>query len=140
MLDPDNLPDVEPNELTARFIAERKHLDRSQNPPIVKANAYMPRKNEEGVSITRLVQITDDEVWEIGRAMAANRNPPRTLRGRADVLVATFQSQGLQVKPVAVDGNPNHAEACGWPTLESDQLMIAKEVAAVAKFTAPPKD
>ena len=136
MLDPDNLPDVESNELTARFIAEKRHLNRSTDPPVVKAEAYMPRKNEEGVSITRLVQITDEEVWAIGKAMAASRTPPRTLRGRADVLVATFQGQGLQVKPVPVDGNPNHAEAQGWPALESDQLMIAKEIAAVAKFTA----
>ena len=140
MLDPENLPDVQPDELTARFIAEKRHLNRSTDPPTVKANAYMPRENEEGVSITRLVQITEDEVWAIGMAMAANRNPPRTLRGRSDVLTATFQGQGLEVKPIAVDGNPNHAEACGWPTLESDQLMIAKEIAAVAKFVAPPKE
>ena len=138
MLDPENLPDIEPNELTARFIADKRHLNRSTNPPTVKPNAYMPRKNEEGVSITRLVQITEAEIWAVGRSMAANRNPPRTLRGRSDVLVATFQSQGLEVKPVPVDDNPNHAEARGWPTLESDQLMIAKEIAAVAKFTAAP--
>ncbi len=139
MLDPENLPEVEPDERTARFIVDKRHLNRSTIPPTVKANAYMPRKNEEGVSITRLVQITADEVWAIGMAMAANRNPPRKLKGRSDVLAATFQGQGLEVKPVAVDGNPNHAEACGWPSLESDQLMIAKEIAAVAKFVAAPE-
>lgn len=138
MLDPDDLPDVEPNELTARFIATKQHLNRSTDPPTIKPNAYMPRENEEGVSITRLVQISDDEVWEIGRNMAANRTPPRTLRGRADVLVATFLGQGLDVKPVPVDGNPNHAEASGWPSLESDQLAIAKEIAAVAKYVPSP--
>ena len=139
MLDPENLPEVESYELTARFIAEKRHLYLNTNPPTIRPNAYMPRKNEKGVSVTRLVQITDNEVWEIGRSMAANRTPPRTLRGRADVLVATFQGQGLEVYPVPEEGNPNHAEASGWPTLESDQLMIAKEIAAVAKFVAPPE-
>ena len=138
MLDPESLPNVESNELTARFIAEKRHLNRSTTPATVKANAYMPRENEEGVSITRLVQITDAEIWNIGKSMAANRDPPRTLRGRSDVLVATFRGQGLEVEPVAVYGNPNHAEARGWPSSESDQLMIAKEIAAVAKFTATP--
>lgn len=139
MLDPKDLPEIKSDELTARFIAEKRHLNRSTIPPTVKAEAYMPRENEEGVSITRLVQITTDEVWAIGKEMAARRNPPRTLRGRSDALVATFEGQGLEVKPVAVDGNPNHAEACGWPTLESAQLLIAKEIAAVAKFVAPSK-
>jgi len=98
----------------------------------------MPRANEEGVSVTRLVQIADEEVWDIGWMMALSRKPPRTLRGRSDVLVATFQDQGLSVDAVPVDGNPNHAEARGWPSLESDQLMIAQEIAAVAKFIAAP--
>ena len=101
----------------------------------------MPRENEEGVSVTRLVQITDAEIWSVGWQMAERRNPPRTLRGRSDVLVATLLGQGLKVEAVPVEGNPNHAEARGWPTLESDQLMIAQEIAAVAKFVpSPPKE
>lgn len=63
MLDPENLPEIESNELTARFIAEKRHLDRSSTPATVKANAYMPRRNEEGVSITRLVQITEESAF-----------------------------------------------------------------------------
>ena len=101
----------------------------------------MPHPYEE-LSVTRLIQITDDEVWRVGQAVAAARTPPRTLYGRGDVLAATYRSQpNLDVVADPVEGNPNHANVTGWPPADDEtaQIMIAKEIAAVAKFVPLPE-
>ena len=74
--------------------------------------------------------------------MATARKPPRTLYGRGDVLASTYRSQpNLDVVADPVEGNPNHANVTGWPSADDEaaQVMIAKEIAAVAKFVPPPE-
>jgi hypothetical protein len=136
MLDPANVPAVDAQEITARFIVSKRHVNKQTM--TLKADAFVPHPYEE-LSVTRLVQITEDETWTVGREVAAARKPPRTLRGRGDVLAATYVGQRLEVIADPVDGNPNHANVTGWPPAddEAGQVMIAKEIAAVAKFVAP---
>ena len=57
------------------------------------------------------------------------------------MLAATYLSQeNLKVLADPVEGNPNHANVNGWPSADdkAGQIMIAKEIAAVAKFVPMP--
>ena len=137
MLDPSNVPDVDSQEMTARFVVAKRHVNRQKL--TLKADAFVPHPYEE-LSVTRLIKITEDEIWGIGKSVAAARTPARTLRGRGDVLAATYVGQKLEVIPAPVESNPNHASVTGWPSADDEdrQLMIAKEIAAVAKFVETP--
>ena len=133
MLDPSNVPDVDSQEMTTRFVVAKRHINRQTM--TLKANAFIPHPYEE-LSVTRLVEITEDEIWTVGASIAAARKPPRTLRGRGDVLVATYLDQELDVVADPLEDNPNHANVTGWPPADDQarQLMIAKEIAAVANY------
>lgn len=136
MIDPANVPDVDSQEMTARFVVSKSHFNKQTL--TLKANAFVPPPNRE-LSVTRLVKITEDEIWAVGKSVAAARK--QTLRGRGDVLVATYLDQKLEVIPDPVDNNPNHANVTGWPSADDKamQVMIAKEIAAVAKFVETPE-
>lgn len=139
MLDPASVPDVDVEEMTARFVVAKRHINKQTL--TLKADAFVPHPYEE-LSVTRLIEITEDEIWTVGRAVATARTPPRTLRGRGDVLAATYlRQENLKVVADPVSGNPNHANVTGWPSADdvTAQIMIAKEIAAVAKFVPPPE-
>jgi hypothetical protein len=139
MLNPANVPDVDAEEMTARFVVSKRHINKQTL--TLKADAFVPHPYDT-LSVTRLIEITEDEIWAVGRDVAAARTPPRTLRGRGDVLAATYVGQeNLKVVAEPVEGNPNHANVIGWPSAndETAQVMIAKEIAAVAKFVPPPE-
>lgn len=135
MLDPANVPDVDAQEMTARFVVAKRHINKQTS--VLRAEAFVPHPYEE-LSVTRHIEMAEDEIWAVGRQVAAARTPPRTLRGRGDVLAATYIGQDLEVIADPVAGNPNHANVSGWPSADDEaaQLMIAKEIAAVAKFVA----
>jgi len=137
MLDPSETPPIDHQEITARFLVSRSHVNKQAM--TVKADAFVP-PNTNKLSVTRLIEITDDEIWGIGQSVADTHKPSRTLRGRADVLASAFIYHNLEVIPQAVEGNPNHANVIGWPSTadEFGQMMIAKEIAAAAIFVEPP--
>jgi hypothetical protein len=136
MLDPANVPAVDDTETTARFVVSMRHFNRETG--TLKADAFVPRPHRE-LSVTRLTKVTDEEVWGVGQAVADARIPPRTLHGRGDVLASGYRSQpNLDVLADPVAGNPNHANVTGWPDEESAQVMIAKEIAAIADFVSAP--
>ena len=134
MLDPSDLPAVGDEEMTARFVVSKRQINRQIG--VLKADAFVPHPYED-LSVTQLTQIDDADVWHIGEAIAGGRVPPRTLYGRGDVLAATYRSQpNLDVVAAPIEGNPNHANVTGWPSADDEaaQLLIAKEIAAVARF------
>ena len=134
MLNRSNIPDVDPQELLARYVFSRSHVSRQTQR--VKAGAFMPPSNLE-FSVTRHRDATEAEIWAVGRNVAAATE--RSLYGRGDVLAATYDS--LELKVVAAPDfskqNPNHANVVGWPVNDKPaQKLIAEEIAAVAKFVA----
>lgn len=135
MLDPDSLPPIDRQEMTARFAIGKNAVNRQKME--VRADRFLPDPDSE-LSVTRIVQITEAEIWQVGRRIASERLPPRTLSGRADVLAATYISENLIVESDPVPGNPNHAIVIGWPSEQSKQLRIAKQIAAVARCVLPP--
>lgn len=134
MLDPENVPEVDSQELLSRFVLSKRHV-RSDDGTL-KADAFVPHPHGE-LSVTRHLEATDDEVWQVGSDVAEARN--RTLYGRGDALAATYLGLNLSVIPDPVDGNPNHVDVREWPLNDKPaQKLIAQEIAAVARFVAVP--
>ncbi|RMF85055.1 MAG: hypothetical protein D6744_02060 [Planctomycetota bacterium] len=139
MIDPRDVPDVEPEEMLARFILSRRHIRRGDD--TIKPDAFVPHPRDE-LSVTRHRDATDDEVWDAGWAVAEVQR--RTLYGRGDVGVAAFLEQGLSVDAAPVIGdarlpdNPNHANVTNWPDEKAQQKRLALEVAAQARLVRPP--
>ncbi len=140
MIDPCDVPDIEPKEMLARFILSSRHIRRGDE--TIKPDAFVPHPRDE-LSVTRHRNATDNEVWDAGRAVAEVQR--RTLHGRGDVVADVFLQQGLSVRSAPVLGharlpdNPNHANVTGWPKDDKGrQRLLALEIAAQARLVRPP--
>jgi len=135
MLDPANVPAVEPDELLARYIFSDRHFSREKRR--VKAGAFIPAP-DGAISVTRHREATQQEVWQVGRAIARLRNS--TLYARADVLSATCENWQLRSEAAPIHGNPNHANVVGWPMQDkARRKLIAEEIALAANFVPTPE-
>jgi hypothetical protein len=121
-------------ERLARFIFQPKHVYADGTP---KPNVFMPNPARE-LSMTRHLQVSENEIWNIGRAVGAVSG--RTLRARADVIAIIFFRLKLRVVATPKPDNPNHADAIDWPVDKPTQKAIAQEIAAAAgpALPAPP--
>ncbi len=136
MIDSRSVPDVESDEVLARFILFSRHIRSSDD--TIRPDAFVPHPHDE-LSVTRHRDATEDEVWGAGRAVAEIQQ--RTLHGRGDVIADTFMRQGLatQAAPVlghaALPDNPNHANVIGWPKDDKGrQRLLALRVAQEANL------
>ncbi len=124
---------ISADEHLARFILQRSHLRQDGS---VKPDAFVPYPWPD-LSVTRHLQLTENELWSIGHNVA--RQATKTLRGRADVRARDFQQHRLRVLAAPVEGNPNHANVTDWPTEKPAQKIIAQQIAAAAgKAYQPP--
>jgi hypothetical protein len=125
MLDPANVPDVTESEIVTRYLMFSKWYRADQT---IKYEAFMPPADLE-FSVTRLLQATDAELWGVGKQVAAENG--RTLHGRADISVRVFLNQQLLAQSDALPDNPNHAIVTGWPVGKAQQMIVAKQFAAI---------
>jgi hypothetical protein len=119
-----NVPEVGAGETVTRHLMFSKWFRADQT---IKYESFMP-PNDLEYSITRLLEATDDELWDVGAAVATKSH--RNLHGRADLSVQRFITQQLHVQADALSDNPNHAKATGWPADKARQIIIAKQIAA----------
>lgn len=125
---------VEDGERLARIILTEKHVRKDRL--TAKPEAFLPYKHVE-LSVIRHRELTEDELWDVGREVAAKRERP--LVGRGDFLARDARAQNLNVVPtIGPDLPRNHAEVVGWPPEKPAQLIRAAEIAAVATFVAAP--
>ena len=134
MIDANNVPAVEDDELLERFIVNSNefHADDTVAPRL-----YMPYARVV-LSVNRHRDASLDETWAIARQVAATRQ--KTLYGRSDI-----QAGGCKINPLSVAAtpiipeNPNHADITGYPSQKDDQKSLAQKLAAAAsKRIAPP--
>jgi hypothetical protein len=86
------------------------------------------------MSVTRHRDLTEAQLWSLGRDVAAHRNLPLTGRGDFQALVPRRLS--LIVAP---DEPPlNHANVEGWPAEKSAQMLIAAEISLESRFVGAP--
>lgn len=112
------------DEKLARFILHRSHLRSDRT---VKPDAFIPFPYPD-LSVTRHVQLSEAELWNIGRDVAWQTG--KTLRGRADMHAFIFKQHKLRVIAAPTVTNPNHANVIEWPSEKSAQKHIAQQIAA----------
>ena len=127
MIDPGNVPPVGDAELLARFSVDRGHVRADGT---VKPQLFVPYKWVE-LSVNRHRDATDDETWTVGRQVAEDRQ--RSLIGRVDILTSDCRVSPLDVRPVPLEGNPNHTDIVGFPADKPDQMSLGEKLAAAAR-------
>jgi hypothetical protein len=124
---------VDDDERLARMIHYRKHIKQDK---FVKADAFLPYKHVE-LSVVRHRELSESEIWEIGRHIAALRELP--LLGRGDISAIDARNENLNVVPAEGPDLPkNHADIVGWPGDKPTQMLRAAMIAARATFARPP--
>jgi len=129
MTDITALPPVSEDEWMARFILFRHWIRKSD--PRVRPDAFIPHPYPD-LSVTRHMDLSEAELWQIGQAIADKR--PATLYGRADLQAISVIKKSLRIVPTREP--KNHADITGWPADKPSQKIIAQEIAAEARFMA----
>lgn len=126
--------------LTGKYVLKDAKTGKCKPTP----QAFLPYSRVE-LSVIRHREITETELWEIGRDISAKREAEDkfgrkfSLLGRGDFLASDAREQKLDVKPAEGLGLPrNHADVVGWPPEKPAQLMRAVQIAARATFIATP--
>ena len=136
MINPDDVPDIEDDEMLARFIVAgqstkslRKYVRENNT---VKPQLFLPYKHVE-LSVNRHRDCDECEIWDFGQAIAEYRK--MDFYGRSDIAVGscTFDELSVVATPIrdhpqAVPDNPNHADIVGFPAAKEDQLSLASSV------------
>lgn len=136
MIDPNHVPAVTHDESLARFVFHGSHI--RQPIKTVKPDAFMPPPNLE-LSVTRHLEATEAEIWNVGRDIAIKRE--LHLYGRTDIGVSHCAGEGLRVEKAPILENPNHAHILGWPADKAAQKSIAQQLAAVSSgLISPPPE
>jgi hypothetical protein len=135
MSDGENVPPIDADEWLARFIHYQRYIRQDGT---VRADAFIPHPYRD-LSVTRHLQLSERELWGIGRDVARQIN--KTLHGRVDAQVFVFQKQQLRVvaDPV-LPSNPNHANVIGWPEEKPAQKIVAQQIAAEASKVLTPSE
>jgi len=133
MLDPDQIPPIDADEQLARFVVSRSEFRRNDNTP--KPQLFLPYRYVE-LSVTRRREASEDEIWEVGRAVATQRD--KKLYGRSDICASNCRVGPLVVVPKPISGNPNHSDIEGFPSDKADQMSLASKLAAEAGEVIPP--
>lgn len=128
MIDPANVPEVGPDEELARYILFSNHIRSDRT---LKPDAFIPHPHLK-LSVTRHLQATEEELWEVGDDVAKARSRP--LYGRGDIGVPVCRAQRLVVRAEPIADNPNHAHVSDWPADKPAQKAIAQEIAAKPLF------
>ena len=123
------------NELLARYITASRWFRKQDQ--TVKQDAFIPPDSPLELSVTRHLNLIENDIWTIGKKIAGSIS--RTLHGRADVETFHVIAQHLNVVPQPVPDNPNHANIVDWPSDKDVRKMRALEIARVARFVANPE-
>ena len=116
-------------EYLSRFIVNESHYRKMDLS--IKPQAFFTNK-EGKTSVFRITGLSNEEIWDIARDVAQQRN--KTLLGRAEISAFDVIEQGLRVEP---DPPPErHANMIGWPHEKSDKakrMSIGLKLAAACR-------
>ncbi|MCX6715561.1 MAG: hypothetical protein NT077_00920 [Candidatus Taylorbacteria bacterium] len=121
--------EISDNERLARFVVYSRWIRPDET---VKPDVFIPYSRTE-LSVTRHIGLSVEQLWAIGKSVAAKRS--LLLHGRADTNVSTVKDQELSVRPTPLPENLNHANIDGWPTSKSEQKIKALEIAKTVIFS-----
>lgn len=121
---------VIPSENIARFVMSSNYYSVSKR--IVKPGAFLPKDSERQISVYRIYNLTEYEIWKIGEEKVAKPGR-RNLYGRADIIAKIALDQGLRIVPD--NRRDRHANVTDGPEEKSKRLQIAQELAKKALLT-----
>lgn len=134
MLNPNNIPPVDNDEMLARYVFPSKAV---RNDGTVKPDVFIPYKHRE-LSVTRHREATDAEIWKLGQQVAVQTG--KTLRGRMDIKAKDCYVETLTVVAKPRTDNPNHADIEGWPPDKESQKELANRLAAECVYVEKPQN
>jgi len=129
MIDANHVPDVNDDEILARYAMQSSHFRSSDQ--TAKPELFMPHPYQE-LSLTRYLDTTIEEVLSLGEKTAKKLS--KTLYGRADIETIKCKVVSLQVVKDPTPDNPNHVNIKGFPLEKQEQKVIALKLAAAAKY------
>jgi hypothetical protein len=112
-------------EIVSRFLTQSDWIRQDDS---VRPDAFVPHPYRD-LSVSRVLSLNDDQVWEIARRVAASI--PKRLHGRLDSPAGLY-ADPLWVAASPIDENPNHADVTGWPKEKPQQKIIAQQISAKA--------
>lgn len=118
---------VDPGEILARFVLYSKWIRNSDR--TIKPEAFMPHPYVD-LSVTRHRDISENELWQLGRSVAESRTC--TLYGRADIKAEYVVLKKLTIEPS--EPPRNHANIKGYPDDKSAQKLVAIELALYSAY------
>jgi len=130
---------VSPGEKLTRFIRYGSHFSDVTNR--VRPDAFLPHKNEVDISVFRISEITENEVWKIGQEYVHTEDRP--IKARADLLASNVYDSNLEVipaeppqrhtniTPLPVDNSPTNRKA---------RRSLAAKLATLSKLVIPPEE
>lgn len=126
-----SLTSVTDDEVLARFVLFRGWIRTSNS--TVKPDAFIPYPYPD-LSVTRHIELSEDQLWQIGQQVADQR--PARLYGRADIQALHVNQRSLRIVPTPEP--KNHANVTGWPKDKPAQKIIAQQLAAGAHYEPKP--
>lgn len=137
MIDPSNVPPVEEDEILARYVLQSNHFRKHDK--TAKPELFMPHPHQD-LSVTRHRDATEDEIWQVGKNVAKQRN--KQFYGRFDIQAQDCQIDSLKVESKPLPNNPNHADITGWSSDKPEQKDLALRIAAsqsITELISPPE-
>lgn len=127
---------VSPNEVLARFIFERRHVDRMGR---AKQGAFLPElySGRLETSVCRICRVAELRIWYLGKSVRRDK----TLHARADFPVSAALSQALECLSAPEPHFSEHAVLVGWPHGSNEKMRhkaIAAHLAGVAAVSLAP--
>ncbi len=117
---------IRSSENLTRYIFQKKYYRPSNN--TVKYNAFLPNPNNGDTSVFRISNISDNEIWNIGKTIRDDK----IVIGRADIIASIVLSKNLKIIPS--EPPQYHADISNWPDDKAKQISIATELAEEAKL------
>ena len=129
---------VSPEEKLTRFIRYSRHFSCDTN--TVRHEAFLPHKNSVDLSVFRISELLDSEVWIIGREYVERGGKP--IKARADLSAADVYKNNLDVVPDE-QGHELHANITPFPIENSlddrkTRRAIATKLALASKLVKMP--
>ena len=129
---PQPLP-ISAHEPLTRYVTDSDYLGK-RSPTTVHWRAFRPKPDEAELSIARITELTSEQVWHLGDAMAAGPSG-RTVVGRADFGPTDVRSARVNSYRLdAVQNEPpvRHALIVGWPADGDARKTLAMLLAAAS--------
>ena len=120
---------VDPEEIISRFIFSSRYYSSTG----VKHSAFLPPNDCFDISVYRIQNLSEEEIWEIDDKYVSGMRGKQSL-GRADFKLSVLHSINLTFDPNGIP-HPRHANICFSESMTKEtQRLIAMKLAEVSVF------